>query len=138
MDLPDEFEVLSYDVEDVQEHFARAAVMVTDYSSTAFNAAYIDRPVVYFQFDADQVLGGAHVGRQGYFRLRPRRVRSGHQDRCRRGVAIDEIARAGRAPAPEYQRRIDATFPRRDGRCSKRVTEAILASETRSRSKPRR
>ena len=137
MDLPTEIEVLSYDVEDVQQHFARAAVVVTDYSSTAFNAAYIDRPVVYFQFDADRVLGGAHVGRQGYFRY----------DRDGFGPvtatvpaaesAIVDTVRAGRSPAPQYQRRIEETFPQRDGRCSKRVTEAILASEKRWRSKPR-
>ena len=53
MDLPDHVEALSYEGRDVQEFFARAAVVVTDYSSIAFNAAYIDRPVVYFQFDAD-------------------------------------------------------------------------------------
>ena len=58
---------LSYDGADVQEYFARARVLVTDYSSVAFNAAYLERPVVYFQFDADEVLAGGHVGRAGYF-----------------------------------------------------------------------
>ena len=47
--------------------YARCALLVTDYSSVAFNVAYIDGPVVYFQFDRDDVLGGAHLGRQGYF-----------------------------------------------------------------------
>jgi CDP-glycerol glycerophosphotransferase (TagB/SpsB family) len=136
MDLPTDIEVLSYDVEDVQQHFARAAVVVTDYSSTAFNAAYIDRPVVYFQFDADKVLGGAHVGRQGYFRYDRDGFGPVTETVDAAEQAIDEIVRAGRSPAPEYQRRIDETFPRRDGRCSKRVTEAILASEKRWRSKP--
>ena len=130
MDLPDhEIEVLSYDVEDVQQHFARAALVVTDYSSTAFNAAYIDRPVVYFQFDADKVLGGAHVGRQGYFHYE--RDGFGPVTRTLRAAesAIVGTMRAGRSPGPEYQRRIEDTFPCRDGRCCKRVTEAILASE---------
>lgn len=136
MDLPTGIEVLSYDVEDVQQHFARAAVVVTDYSSTAFNAAYIDRPVVYFQFDADKVLGGAHVGRQGYFRYDRDGFGPVTTSVAAAELAIDEIVRAGRSPAPEYQRRIDETFPHRDGRCSKRVTEAILASEKRWRSKP--
>ena len=52
MDLPDSVLRLSFDGADVQEYFARSAVLVTDYSSMAFNAAYMDRPVVYFQFDA--------------------------------------------------------------------------------------
>ena len=53
--------------QNVQEIFASARVVVTDYSSMAFNAAYIDRPLVYFQFDPDTMFGGGHVGRQGYF-----------------------------------------------------------------------
>ena len=32
-----------------------ADVLVTDYSSVAFNIAYLDRPTVYFQFDATEV-----------------------------------------------------------------------------------
>ena len=51
----------------MQGLYARCALLVTDYSSVAFNVAYIDRPVVYFQFDRDEMLGGRHVGRKGYF-----------------------------------------------------------------------
>lgn len=54
--------------EDVQSYLARAAVVVTDYSSVAFDAAYIDRPVVDYQFDRDLALSGKnHTSVQGYF-----------------------------------------------------------------------
>ncbi|MFP5283840.1 MAG: CDP-glycerol:glycerophosphate glycerophosphotransferase, partial [Actinomycetes bacterium] len=54
MELPTHVRSFSFAGVDVQRLFARAAVLVTDYSSIAFNAAYIDRPVVYFQFDAER------------------------------------------------------------------------------------
>jgi hypothetical protein len=44
--LPSWVQPLTFDDNDVQELFARSRVLVTDYSSMAFNAAYLDRPVV--------------------------------------------------------------------------------------------
>jgi CDP-glycerol glycerophosphotransferase (TagB/SpsB family) len=129
--LPDHVKVLSYDVPDVQVHFARAAVLVTDYSSTAFNAAYIERPVVYFQFDADRVLGGAHVGTQGYFSYEADGFGPVTTTVAEAEAAICDVTRAGRAPTPLYRRRIDATFPTRDGQCCRRVADAIVASDKR-------
>ncbi|WP_323102474.1 CDP-glycerol glycerophosphotransferase family protein, partial [Intrasporangium sp. YIM S08009] len=127
MDLPDHVLPLSFDGADVQEYFARAAVLVTDYSSMAFNTAYMDRPVVYFQFDEARVMAGGHVGRAGYFQYRrdgfgPVVAEAGDAVR-----AVVEIAGHGYAATPEYQARIEATFPMRDGRCCERVTAAIEA-----------
>lgn len=39
---------------DVQRLMKESAGMVTDYSSVAFDFAFLDRPVVYYQFDADR------------------------------------------------------------------------------------
>lgn len=131
--LPAHVEPLSYEGGDVQEYFARAAIVITDYSSIAFNAAYIDRPVVYFQFDASRVLGGGHVGKRGYFDYE----RDGFGPVARTVAdavqATGTILRSGRAPAPMYAERIAATFPLRDGRCCRRVADAIIASTRRQR-----
>ncbi len=45
----------------------RAITFVTDYSSVAFDVAYLDRPVVYLQFDQAEFFGGAHSYTKGYF-----------------------------------------------------------------------
>ncbi len=126
LDLPDHVTTLSYEGSDVQEYFARARILVTDYSSIAFNAAYLERPVVYFQFDAEVVLAGAHVGQRGYFDY----VRDGFGPvtaDCASTVdaVLDSISREGRLSA-DYQRRIEETFPHRDGGCSERVVQAVL------------
>ena len=128
LDLPDHVLALKYAGEDVQHFFARAAVMVTDYSSVAFNAAYIDRPVVYLQFDADRMFGGEHVGRGGYFQYS--RDGFGPVTETVEEAVAETVAALGRgrAPAAEYAARIQAAFGERDGRCCERVTEAILES----------
>lgn len=128
MDLPAHVQALTFAGNDVQQFIADAALMVTDYSSMSFNAAYLDRPVVYFQFDAERLEQGAHVGRPGYFQYE----RDGFGpvtatveetiEAVSTIVTVDNLA-----PATQYQARIDATFTERDGRCCERTTAAIEA-----------
>ena len=128
LDLPPHVKALNFHDYDVQELFARSALLVTDYSSIAFNAAYIDRPTVYFQFDGELVLNGGHVGRRGYFDY----VRDGFGPvTTELDDAVQSIVQSlkdGPQPTAEYQQRIDATFPLRDGRCCERVVHEIEAS----------
>jgi len=92
----------------------------------AFNTAYLDRPVVYFQFDRDRVLGGEHVGSRGYFDYE----RDGYGPVVLEPeAAVDALVTVlEKGLAPEHRRRIEDAFPLRDGRCCERVTEAVLAS----------
>lgn len=136
MNLPDHVVSLSYEGNDVQELFARARAFVTDFSSVAFNAAYLERPVVYYQFDADTVLGGGHVGRAGYFDYH----RDGFGPVAETGseavAATIAALEHGTEPLPEYQARTAATFPQRDGRCCERVVERVLATTRRGSDAP--
>ena len=116
----------------MQRLFARSRVLVTDYSSMFFNAAYIERPIVYFQFDRDRMLSGAHVGRRGYF------------DYEQHGfgpvtLTVDDAVAAtvksvenGPEPDPVYLARINESFPNRDGRCCERAADAIAESTMRA------
>lgn len=125
MSLPPHIEPFAFAGNDVQDLYARCGLLVTDFSSVAFDAAYIDRPIVYFQFDRDDLLSGGHIGRPGYFEY----------ERDGFGPVVETVAEAeaairasierGPRPAPEYQARIDATFLRRDGRACMRVVQAI-------------
>ena len=129
MDLPAHVRPLTYEGHDPQELFARARVLVTDFSSIAFNAAYLERPVVYYQFDAEVMASGAHVGRPGYFdygRDGFGPVTGTREDAV---AATLEALAHGPAPQPTYQARIDATFPERDGRCCARVVARVLETE---------
>jgi glycosyltransferase involved in cell wall biosynthesis/CDP-glycerol glycerophosphotransferase (TagB/SpsB family) len=123
--LPPSVRVYSYASDDVQSLYARLALMITDYSSVAFDAAALDRPLVYYQFDRDRFFGGGHIGSPGYF----------DYDRDGFGPVATTVADAesavlaaiehGPRPAADYQARIDSTFPLRDGQACRRVVEAV-------------
>ncbi|WP_395693585.1 CDP-glycerol glycerophosphotransferase family protein [Nocardioides sp.] len=129
MDLPAHVHPLTYEGHDPQELFARARVVVTDFSSIAFNAAYLERPVVYYQFDTESVLGGGHTGRPSYFDYGRDGFGPVTGTRDDAVAATLEALAHGPAPQPTYQARIDATFPERDGRCCARVVARVLETE---------
>jgi glycosyltransferase involved in cell wall biosynthesis/CDP-glycerol glycerophosphotransferase (TagB/SpsB family) len=126
-EVPPYVEIKQYGVHDVQEVMAETAIMVTDYSSIAFNIAYLDSAVVYFQFDRDEYFGGGHTERPGYFSYE----RDGFgpvADSVEATVhEVAAIADNG-APFEVYLERIEKTFPVRDGNNSRRVYEAMIES----------
>jgi hypothetical protein len=132
LDLPPHIQTFTFAKDDVQEVFARAAAFVTDYSSMAFDVAYLHRPVIYFQFDIEELNSGEHFGKAGYFDYE----RDGYGPvayTCQAAEdAIVETLRAGRRATPEYQARMDAAFGLRDGRCIERALEEIERSTTRA------
>lgn len=56
-------------VADYQELFRKGAIMVTDFSSVAFDFAFLKKPVIYAQFDED-VFYKYHSWGKGYFTYR--------------------------------------------------------------------
>ncbi|MDE0588569.1 CDP-glycerol glycerophosphotransferase family protein [Halocynthiibacter sp. C4] len=108
-----------------QKILSKCALMVSDYSSLAMEVAYIQRPVVYFQFDANKFFSGDHVYQKGYFDYEldgfgP--VKSNVNDAIR---SCCDILING---TPEiYAERALNFFEFRDGRCCERI-EGILRS----------
>lgn len=51
---------------DVQELLKESKVLITDYSSVAFDFAYMDKPIVYYQFDHDKFRKLQHA--EGYYK----------------------------------------------------------------------
>lgn len=128
MDLPGYVKRFSFDGDvDVREIFARAAVLVTDYSSTAFNSAYIGRPVVYFQFDQKPGEETRHVGIPGYFDY----TRDGFGPVVHELTDAEQAIRAtvehGRESREPWRTRIEETFALRDDQNCARVAAAIKA-----------
>lgn len=39
---------------DIQKYFNKCSLMITDYSSVAFDFAYLEKPVIYYQFDLEE------------------------------------------------------------------------------------
>ena len=100
--------------------------MVTDYSSVAFDFAYLRKPIVYSQFDKAEFFGGGHSYTEGYFDY----VRDGfgEVEETLENVVdrIIEYMENGCQIKPEYRERIDKTFAFDDKDCSRRVYETVL------------
>ena len=123
--LPEDVEVLTYGGNDIQEVLVSAQVVVTDLSSIVFDAAYIGRPVVYYQFDRDEVFGGRHTVRQGYFSYEADGFGPVVTTLDGTIEAVAEIAAGGFVGSQEHRRRMEAAFPARDEGSCERVVAAI-------------
>lgn len=125
-DLPNGVRTAQYADSDIQAMLARAALLITDYSSVAFDAALIDVPIVYFQFDADKFYSGQHTVTRGYFSY----PEDGFGPVCSTiaevAAALPEMLTADSAATKIYHERRRAMFPMRDGNNSRRVYEAML------------
>lgn len=121
-------EVLDYGkVESFADLISGAQMVVTDYSSLAFDALYLRRPVVYYTFPELQT-HGTNVGSDLalYERLG---VRSSDHD-----AAVDAIAASagqGFLPDEEKIREIDSFFAYSDGQNCKRIIDASTQGEQR-------
>ena len=127
--LPDYVELHPQTGVSLHDLVLESAVFITDYSSTAFDAAYIDRNVLYFQFDSATFLHGDHPARPGYFNY----TRDGFGPVA---STVDELLRqleslehSGFRTSEEYSRRAGATFAHRDAENCARIFEAVLELE---------
>ena len=125
LQLPPGVRRASYLGDDVQLLVAQSDVVITDYSSQAFEGAFCGVPSIYFQFDRAEFFAGGHIGSQGYF------------DYFRDGFgpvveSIDEVDEALLAildrTHPEmatYEERISSLYAHRDSKNSARVVAEI-------------
>jgi len=125
-DAPEHIDLMEYShSRSIQDAFADARVLVTDYSSVAFEMAYIDRAVAYYQFDHDTVFNGAHTARKGYFDYERDGFGPVRYDEHSLLDAIEQILANDGVVGEEYAIRALTTFKWRDGYCCERVVEAI-------------
>lgn len=133
LDLPDWVEIVDVrQGHNYQDLFARARMLITDYSSVAFDVAYIERPVLYYQFDADQFFKGEHVYMPGYFEYR----RDGFGPVFTEVVEVVDGACRILVDGPEakYEARARDFFAYRDGRCCARIVDQLRNLERTGRS----
>ena len=107
------------------EQFRGSALLITDYSSIAFEYAYVKRPVIYTQYDKDTFYQ-EHIYDQGYFDYE----RDGFGPVCydyeSTVEAILQMLRNSCAVEEVYQQRRDRFFPFSDGKNGERIYQEIL------------
>ncbi|HEV7737826.1 MAG TPA: CDP-glycerol glycerophosphotransferase family protein [Chlamydiales bacterium] len=113
------------DMRFLQTEMARSKLLVTDYSSVAFDVAYVDKPVSYYQFDLKEFRSGSHVNaREGYFDYR----KHGFGPVARNEKTLLKNLKtilSGNEDPIYNQRRLNA-FPYKDGKCCERVYQSVL------------
>lgn len=110
---------------DVQELLMNSALLITDYSSVYFDVAYLDRPVIYDQFDEAEFR--KYHYQKGYFDY----DRDGFGPVCRTERELLDQLRAcvqrEFAVETQYRERAQHFFPLRDQNNCQRTYEAILS-----------
>lgn len=105
--------------------YADSKLIITDYSSAVFDFAYLKKPVIYFQQDAEEFFSGNHVYCKGYFDYEKdgfgeveytaetlvNRIIEYMENRCQ----LKDV----------YRKRIEKTFPYCDKGNCRRVYEEI-------------
>jgi len=102
-----------------RDHFNQSSILVTDYSSVAFDFAYLKKPVIYFQFEANHL-------QKGYFDYET----MGFGPVVNTGIEvvtkIIDYMRNGNEMEQEYVDRVNKFYAFTDNNNSERVYKALV------------
>lgn len=114
----------------IHQLLKESSYLITDYSSVAFDFAYMKKPLCYYQFDEESFFSGEHTYGKGYYNYREHgfgAVISTEHDLIEE---IDKIAKNNFSQIDEkYISIINSTFETVDTNNCKRVLNAILDME---------
>lgn len=116
--------VVSLD-EDIQQFFNKCNVMITDYSSVAFDFAYLNKPVIYYQFDKKQFFSKQYS--RGYFMHERDGFGPVVENKEALINSIKDIYEGGLLN--KYKNNVDTTFLSRRDCNSREIYEAIKIRE---------
>ena len=121
---PDSVSVLDGKIS-YREIFARSSLIITDYSSVAFDFAYLRKPIIYCQSDQKEFFSGEHIYSRGYFDYERDgfgEVTYNLEDTVQHIISYMEN---GCALKEKYRERIDNFYAFNDKNCCKRVYKHI-------------
>lgn len=123
--VPEYIEIMSNCSTPIQEVFAKSAMMITDYSSVAFDMAFLNKPSIYYQFDEESIFNGGHAYTKGYFDYRSHGFGPVVTDLEQLFSELECMLSNDGKPNLDILKRIEKTFPYRDGKNCERVYQAI-------------
>ncbi|EGZ51262.1 CDP-glycerol glycerophosphotransferase family protein [Neisseria wadsworthii] len=127
MNIPNYIQIWKAANGNIQSLFQTSTFMITDYSSVAFEMAFLGKTVLYYQFDKEEVFSGGHITQSGYFKYDQHGfgpVSETEDQLCNNILKV--LENEGR-PCEPYLSRIEKTFAFRDQNNCKRVYNAIKA-----------
>jgi len=103
-----------------QELFKDSDLMITDYSSVAFDFAYMEKPLIYYQY------GNDYNFEEGYFKYKSMGFGEVTQTQDELNKIIEKYLQNNCQMKDEYKSRVDNFYKYKDKNNCKRVYEAIL------------
>ncbi|WP_257929109.1 glycosyltransferase, family 2 [Campylobacter lari] len=110
--------------ESLQILFCNSSLMITDYSSAAFEMAYLEKPVIYYQFDKEDFFT-SHTLQKGYFDYKKDGFGPVVENQENLLKELENLLRNDCKPFGVYKDNIDSTFTFRDGRCCERIYKTL-------------
>lgn len=107
-ELGQDVEFVSFYDSDVQTLLASGSVLITDYSSIAWDAALLEIPIIYFHFESHVSNGGS---KPGYFKYHEHGFGPISSTPKQLISELNSVATNGFRMTPEYQSKTRATFP---------------------------
>ncbi|EAL4982283.1 glycosyltransferase [Campylobacter coli] len=110
--------------ESLQELFCNSSLMITDYSSVAFEMAYLNKPVIYYQFDHEEFFS-SHTLQKGYFDYEKDGFGPVVENEENLLKQLENLLQNDCNPFGIYKDNIDSTFAFKDGKCCERIYKVI-------------
>ena len=106
---------------DVQELIKESMVMITDYSSVAFDFSFLNKPVIYYQFDQERFLGkeGSHLDLE---RELPGDIVSNEEDLIN---IFQQVIKNNFQISPENQKRVNKLLKYKDTKNCERIYNEV-------------
>lgn len=114
----------------IQDYLVDADLLVTDFSSIAFESGFLGKSIVYFQFDRDRVFSGGHLYRKGYFEYDEHGFGPVALNVDALMKHIESIIDNNFVPSAQYSRRMSEFFAYRDAGSCERVYHRIKALDS--------
>lgn len=124
-----DFEIPSYvsiasENKSLQDLFCKSSLMITDYSSVAFEMAYLGKSVIYYQFDKEEFFS-SHTLQKGYFDYEKDGFGPVVENEENLLKQLENFLRNDCKSFGVYKDNINSAFVFKDGRCCERNYKVI-------------
>ncbi|EFS3143549.1 glycosyltransferase [Campylobacter coli] len=110
--------------ESLQKLFCNSSLMITDYSSVAFEIAYLGKSVIYYQFDREDFFN-FHTYQKGYFDYKKDGFGLVVENEENLLKELENLLQNDCKPYGIYKDNIDSTFVFKDGKCCERIYKVV-------------
>ena len=126
--IPNYINIMKHSNSSIQQLFLQSDLMITDYSSVAFEMAFLFKPIIYYQFDEKEFFS-SHTYDKGYFDYRKQGFGPVVTDENQLLYILKNIIKNKFKQEYIYIERIKNTFLFRDGKNCDRVYHIIKELE---------